>query len=122
MSAQRSRSLLGGRSLSLLVSLLLVAAFGPGQALANQMAGMPYATTPVERTAKAVALGVKQLISLPADMINARFGLPDKSHGLAVTVAGDVSMGATLIVRAMTAGRQMSAAVHRFLASPMSGT
>jgi len=42
---------------------------------------------------KAVALGVKQLISLPTDTINARFGLPDKSHGVAVTVAGDVSMG-----------------------------
>ncbi|MBN1426868.1 MAG: FAD-binding protein [Anaerolineae bacterium] len=44
---------------------------------------------------KAVALGVKQLIALPADTINARFGLPDNSHGLAVTVAGDVSMGLT---------------------------
>lgn len=43
--------------------------------------------------AKSVALAVKQLISLPADTINARFGLPDKSHGLAVTVMGDVSMG-----------------------------
>ncbi|HET9910814.1 MAG TPA: FAD-dependent oxidoreductase [Anaerolineales bacterium] len=46
-----------------------------------------------ERKPKAVALAVKQLISLPADTINARFGLPDKSHGLAVTVAGDVSLG-----------------------------
>jgi electron transfer flavoprotein-quinone oxidoreductase len=44
---------------------------------------------------KAVALGVKQLISLPGDTINARFGLPDRSHGLAVTVAGDVSLGLT---------------------------
>jgi len=34
-----------------------------------------------------------------------------------VFAAGDVSMGATLIVRAMTAGRQMAAAVHRFLAA-----
>lgn len=42
-----------------------------------------------------VALGVKQLISLPADTINSRFGLLDKSHGLAVTVMGDVSMGLT---------------------------
>ena len=42
-----------------------------------------------------VALGVKQLISLPAETINARFGLPDKEHGLAVTVMGDVSMGLT---------------------------
>lgn len=42
-----------------------------------------------------VALGVKQLISLPADTINTRFGLMDKSHGLAVTVMGDVSMGLT---------------------------
>ncbi len=42
---------------------------------------------------KAVALAVKQLISLPADVINTRFCLPDKSHGLAITVVGDVSMG-----------------------------
>ena len=42
---------------------------------------------------KGVALAVKQLIALPADTINARFGLPDKSHGLAATVVGDVSMG-----------------------------
>ncbi len=48
-----------------------------------------------ERKTKAVALGVKQLISLPGDTINARFGLPDRSHGLAVTVAGDASMGLT---------------------------
>jgi electron transfer flavoprotein-quinone oxidoreductase len=40
-----------------------------------------------------VALGVKQLISLPAETINARFGLRDESHGLAATVMGDVSMG-----------------------------
>jgi electron transfer flavoprotein-quinone oxidoreductase len=48
-----------------------------------------------ERNPKAVALAVKQLISLPGDTINARFGLPDTSHGLAVTVAGDLSMGLT---------------------------
>jgi electron transfer flavoprotein-quinone oxidoreductase len=42
-----------------------------------------------------VALGCKQLISLPLETINTRFGLPDKSHGLAVTVLGDVSMGLT---------------------------
>lgn len=42
-----------------------------------------------------VALGVKQLIALPAETINARFGLPDKVHGLAVSVVGDVSMGLT---------------------------
>lgn len=46
-----------------------------------------------DRKPKNVALAVKQLIALPADTINARFGLPDKSHGLAVTVAGDVSLG-----------------------------
>jgi electron transfer flavoprotein-quinone oxidoreductase len=39
------------------------------------------------------ALGVKQLISLPAETINARFGLMDNQHGLAATVLGDVSMG-----------------------------
>ncbi len=43
----------------------------------------------------AVALGCKQLISLPSEVINARFGLPDASHGLAVSVMGDVSMGLT---------------------------
>ena len=42
-----------------------------------------------------VALGVKQLISLPAETINARFGLPDNEHGLAVSVMGDVSLGLT---------------------------
>ncbi len=42
-----------------------------------------------------VALGCKQLISLPLETINTRFGLPDKSHGLAVSVLGDVSMGLT---------------------------
>lgn len=42
-----------------------------------------------------VALGVKQLISLPTETINARFGLGDDDHGLAVTVMGDVSLGLT---------------------------
>lgn len=40
-----------------------------------------------------VALGIKQLISLPADTINTRFGFTDKRHGLAVSVIGDVSLG-----------------------------
>ncbi len=40
-----------------------------------------------------VALGVKQLISLEADTINARFGLPDNLHGVALSVLGDVSLG-----------------------------
>jgi len=39
------------------------------------------------------ALAVKQLIALPADTINARFGLPDNNHGVAMSVMGDVSMG-----------------------------
>lgn len=42
-----------------------------------------------------VALTVKQLIALPTETINAHFGLPDKDHGVAVTVMGDVSMGLT---------------------------
>lgn len=42
-----------------------------------------------------VALGVKQLISLPAETINTRFGLGDADHGLAVSVMGDVSLGMT---------------------------
>ena len=40
-----------------------------------------------------VALGVKQLISLPADVINSRFGLQSDAQGLAVSVLGDVSLG-----------------------------
>lgn len=39
------------------------------------------------------ALAVKQLISLPAKDINARLGLPDSKHGMAISVIGDVSMG-----------------------------
>ncbi len=42
-----------------------------------------------------VALGCKQLISLPAETINARFGLENDCHGLAVSVMGDVSLGLT---------------------------
>jgi electron transfer flavoprotein-quinone oxidoreductase len=41
----------------------------------------------------AAVLAVKQLISLPAETINARFGLPDSAHGLAISVMGDLSMG-----------------------------
>jgi electron transfer flavoprotein-quinone oxidoreductase len=43
--------------------------------------------------AHASALAVKQLISMPAETINARFGLPSNNHGLAASVMGDVSMG-----------------------------
>lgn len=39
------------------------------------------------------ALAVKQLISVPAKDINARLGLPDNKHGMAISVVGDVSMG-----------------------------
>ncbi len=39
------------------------------------------------------ALAFKQLIALPQDTINARFGLSDENHGLAVSVLGDVSLG-----------------------------
>lgn len=39
------------------------------------------------------ALAVKQLISIPAKDINARLGLPDSKHGMAISVVGDVSMG-----------------------------
>lgn len=55
-----------------------------------------------------VALGVKQLISLPAETINARFGLPDKEHGLAVTVMGDVSLGMTGMGFVYTANESVS--------------
>jgi electron transfer flavoprotein-quinone oxidoreductase len=44
---------------------------------------------------KSVALACKQLIALPAETVNARFGFADSSRGLAVTVMGDVSMGFT---------------------------
>lgn len=40
-----------------------------------------------------IALAFKQVISLPMDTINARFGLVDDQHGLAVSVLGDVSLG-----------------------------
>lgn len=43
----------------------------------------------------AVALGVKQLIALPAETIQTRFGLRDKTQGLAVSIMGDVSAGLT---------------------------
>jgi len=39
------------------------------------------------------ALAVKQLVSIPAKDINARLGLPDNEHGMAISVIGDVSMG-----------------------------
>jgi electron transfer flavoprotein-quinone oxidoreductase len=55
-----------------------------------------------------VALGVKQLIALPAETINARFGLPDKEHGLAVSVMGDVSMGLTGLGFIYTANESVS--------------
>jgi electron transfer flavoprotein-quinone oxidoreductase len=40
-----------------------------------------------------MALAFKQVISLPADTIQARFGLKDENQGLAVSVLGDVSLG-----------------------------
>ncbi|HQE92811.1 MAG TPA: FAD-binding protein [Anaerolineae bacterium] len=40
-----------------------------------------------------MALAFKQLIALPMDTINARFGLPDDQHGVAASVLGDVSLG-----------------------------
>lgn len=40
-----------------------------------------------------MALAFKQVIGLPQDTINSRFGLADKDHGLAVSVLGDVSLG-----------------------------
>ncbi|MBN1487029.1 MAG: NAD(P)-binding protein [Anaerolineae bacterium] len=39
------------------------------------------------------ALAFKQVISLSPQLVNSRFGLPDNSHGLAVSVVGDVSLG-----------------------------
>ncbi len=40
-----------------------------------------------------MALAFKQVVSVPAADINARFGLPDSDHGVAVSVLGDVSLG-----------------------------
>ncbi len=40
-----------------------------------------------------LALAFKQVISLPMETINARFGLQDEQHGLAASVLGDVSLG-----------------------------
>ncbi|MBN1247206.1 MAG: FAD-binding protein, partial [Anaerolineae bacterium] len=40
-----------------------------------------------------MALAFKKVISLPMETINARFGLADDAHGLAVSVLGDVSLG-----------------------------
>lgn len=40
-----------------------------------------------------MALAFKQVIALPMDTINARFGLPDEKHGVAASVLGDVSLG-----------------------------
>lgn len=40
-----------------------------------------------------VALAFKQVISLPMDVIHARFGLKDDTQGVAVSVLGDVSLG-----------------------------
>ncbi len=40
-----------------------------------------------------VALAFKQVIALPMEEINNRFGLPDDGHGLAVSVLGDLSLG-----------------------------
>jgi len=40
-----------------------------------------------------VALAFKEVIALDEATINARFGLPDKEHGVAVSVLGDVSLG-----------------------------
>jgi len=42
---------------------------------------------------QSAALAVKQLISMPAETINARFGLVDNNHGVAMSVMGDVSLG-----------------------------
>ena len=39
------------------------------------------------------ALAFKQVLSLPMETINARFGLPDAQHGVAASVMGDISLG-----------------------------
>ncbi len=59
----------------------------------------------------ATALAVKQLISLPAKDINARLGLPDSDHGMAISVMGDVSMGLSGLGFLYTAKNSLSLGV-----------
>ncbi|NQS91857.1 MAG: FAD-binding protein, partial [Chloroflexi bacterium] len=59
----------------------------------------------------ATALAVKQLISLPAKDINARLGLPDSNHGMAISVMGDVSMGLSGLGFLYTANSALSLGV-----------
>ena len=59
----------------------------------------------------AAALGIKQLISLPAETINARLGLPDKNHGMAISVIGDVTMGLPGLGFLYTCGDSLSLGV-----------
>lgn len=59
----------------------------------------------------AAALGIKQLISLPAETINARLGLTDKNHGMAISVVGDVSMGLPGLGFLYTGGESLSLGV-----------
>jgi len=59
----------------------------------------------------AAALGIKQLISLPAETINARLGLPDKDRGMAISVIGDVSMGLPGLGFLYTGGESLSLGV-----------
>ncbi|MGC1376071.1 MAG: FAD-dependent oxidoreductase [Anaerolineales bacterium] len=59
----------------------------------------------------AAALGIKQLISLPAETINARLGLPDKNHGMAISVIGDVTMGLPGLGFLYTGGDSLSLGV-----------
>lgn len=59
----------------------------------------------------ATALAVKQLISLPAKDINARLGLPDSDHGMAISVMGDVSMGLSGLGFLYTANSALSLGV-----------
>jgi len=57
------------------------------------------------------ALAVKQLISIPAKDINARLGLPDNNHGMAISVMGDVSMGLAGLGFLYTANSSLSLGV-----------
>ncbi len=59
----------------------------------------------------ATALAVKQLISIPGKTINARLGLPDNDHGMAISVVGDVSMGMPGLGFLYTANNSLSLGV-----------
>ncbi len=100
MCAQRSKSLLGAGALSLLVSLLLLAAIGSGQAPADQMAGMMNASMPADQTAKAFAfhndmrkLWEDHIIWTRAVIVSVAAGLPDLDGNIGRLMQNQADIG-----------------------------